>query len=367
MNKKKIYRIIGLALMGVSLLGCSSNPLENNKETNLTDEIKVVCDEDNREDDVLPKIEVKNNTENESQKGGTEDKRQDNTENETFSSEEKEDLSTNKSTVNNYKNKEETKKNIKKEVYNIKTRKDFDPIIKENQVKTDNMKDIVNPLKITRPTIKDTGFITEGRTPNPEKEETVKTTSALGEYYVDQFVFFEGTKSDKDLSLIEKRKNLIKTLPDTIISKLIEDNYIICYVSSDTDFISFIKENNGCNETYTKGIGGMCDYKTRTIYLTCNLEYGDKPQTTFHEIGHAIDHYYKLKEGQSLSQRESFLEVYNSDDYTTFFDRTTTYFCQSPSEFFAQNFAYYFCPMLINPMDWDGPKSKEWFEAIRWN
>lgn len=361
MNKKKIYRIIGLTLMGVSLLGCSSNPLDS-KETNLTNEIKVVSDKNNAEDEVFSENGNENNTEKEEHK----EEKKGNITNEMSSNQGQKDSSVSKIIVNNYKFEQENNDNTKEEKEVSK------PVIKEDQVEIDDAKNMIKPLDITKPIIRDKDFIIEERNPTQIKKEDIKTTEVaeinnLGKYYVDQFVFFEGTKSDKDLALVEKRKNLIKTLPDTIISKLIEDNYIICYVSSDTDFTSFIEENNGCDETYTKGIGGMCDYKTRTIYLTCNLEYGDKPQTTFHEIGHAIDHYYKLKEGQSLSQRESFLEVYNSDDYTTFFDRATTYFCQSPLEFFAQNFAYYFCPMEINPMDWDGPKSKEWFEAIRWN
>ena len=56
----------------------------------------------------------------------------------------------------------------------------------------------------------------------------------------------------------------------------------------------------------------------------------------------------------------------SKSDYSTIFS-DDTYFLQNITEYFAQNFAYFFTPMSLNPMEMDGPKNKAYFNTLNTN
>lgn len=190
------------------------------------------------------------------------------------------------------------------------------------------------------------------------------TVSNTKDYYINNYIIAaqeEDLTADDD-TLIEERKNMIKNkLTDKLINFLYEANYVIVYIPSNIALKDFIKNKYNTTTIIDSGIGGITYNKRKTILLTCDSV---KPQTTMHEIGHAIDNYYNEYKDGWISERSDYKAIYNAkSDYSTIFN-SDTYFLQNVTEYFAQNFAYFFTPMSLNPMDWDGPKNKEYFTNL---
>lgn len=191
--------------------------------------------------------------------------------------------------------------------------------------------------------------------------------SNLRDFYVNNFIRTSDDSSltDNDKSVIDERKKIIsEKLPLKLINYLYTDNYVITFVPSSIKLSTFLKNKVNSSTSIADGIGGITYYARNEIYLTCDSV---KPQTTIHEIGHAIDKYYGRYLGGMISERDDYKAIYNSkSDYSTIFS-SDTYFLQNITEYFAQNFAYFFTPMSLNPMEMDGPKNKAYFNALNTN
>lgn len=211
---------------------------------------------------------------------------------------------------------------------------------------------------------------------NIEIKNILRTDSEIADYYIKNFISIDGIATDKDKEFVKKRTDMMKRnfSPD-IFKILLKYNYHIKYKPSSDDFDKFLKDTFGVT---TEGFGGICSDTFKTIYLTCNTKYGDKPQTSFHEIGHAIDFCYNHEKNGLLSDTEEFKKIYENNEYKTAMadnQGNAPYFCRDTKEFFAQNFAYYYCDfgdflgISLNPMDLYGEKEKEWFqkqESKKW-
>ena len=150
---------------------------------------------------------------------------------------------------------------------------------------------------------------------------------------------------DKNNNEISKSNELIKNLPNNILTKILEDKVKIEYISH------YIEDTSNPNGTLKLvGIYYPATTEIKVDYaIPRNIinKYNNCSISTLHEIGHAFD-YNKVTgkfdesadlDDASLNKKEG-PNLFTSDFSTS--KELIDYFINSPTEYFAECFAYYY-------------------------